>query len=186
MKRSKTSSKKIVVWAAAMLCALSLTACQQTGTQNSVSGSEPLEEITSTDIPLTTDAQQQETENTNMQNLEIIVAGQSFSAQLYDTEAAKVFAAMLPLTVEMQELNGNEKYYYLPDTLPTDAGNPDWIHTGDLMLYGSDCLVLFYEDFPTSYSYTPLGRITDTGNLENAVGTGDVTVTFQFTNSTSN
>lgn len=53
------------------------------------------------------------------------------------------------------------------------------IHAGDLMLYSNDCIVLFYKDFSTSYSYTPLGRITDTTGLENAVGKSSVRITFE-------
>ena len=56
----------------------------------------------------------------------------------------------------MDELNGNEKYYFMPNALPTDPERPGEIHTGDFMLYGSDCLVLFYKNFSSSYSYTRL------------------------------
>ena len=83
------------------------------------------------------------------------------------------------MTVNMSELNGNEKYYYMPDSLSMRSETPGQIQAGDLMLFGSDCLVLFYETFSTSYSYTPLGRI-DRPGLAEAVGRGRVEVTFEI------
>ena len=108
----------------------------------------------------------------------ITINGQTFLASLYDNETAAALKEKLPLTLDMSELNGNEKYNYLPFSLPTDAGNPGQIHAGDLMLYGSDCLVLFYESFPTSYRYTPIGRINDPSELADAVGSSGVQVIF--------
>ena len=79
------------------------------------------------------------------------------------------------------ELHGNEKYYYLSKGLPTASSNPGTIRTGDLMLYGSTCVVLFYETFSTSYTYTRLGRITNPSGLASALGSGGVNVTFEIT-----
>lgn len=67
----------------------------------------------------------------------------------------------------MQELNGNEKFYDLPKDLPTNPKQVTEIKKGDLMLFGSNCLVLFYENFKTSYSYTRLGRIVDFEQIAN-------------------
>lgn len=104
----------------------------------------------------------------------------SFTATLSDTAAANVFKELLPLTVRMDELNGNEKYCHLPDRLPTAASNPGAIHSGELMLFGSDCLVLFYESFRTSYSYTRIGRLDNPAGLAHALGSGSVTVKFEL------
>lgn len=109
----------------------------------------------------------------------LTVGGRRFEAVLYDGPAADALWEQFPMTVTMRELNGNEKYCGLPGALPTDAAVPEKIQTGDLMLYGSDCLVLFYQSFTTSYSYTPLGRLTDPAGLAQALGSGSVEIAFE-------
>lgn len=116
-------------------------------------------------------------EETNLK-IEISVSGKVFSAELADSETGRAFAAMLPLTLRMSELNGNEKYHYLEEDLPAAASRPGRIEAGDLMLYGRDCVVLFYESFSTSYSYTRIGRIADAEGLAEALGTGSAEVVF--------
>lgn len=61
----------------------------------------------------------------------------------------------------MLELNGNEKYAYIEKTLPTNSNNPKHILAGDIMLYGSDCLVIFYKSLKTNYNYTKIGHSDD-------------------------
>lgn len=111
-------------------------------------------------------------------NITITINGRKFSATLYDNETAKAFKDRLPMTLDMSELNGNEKYYYLPDILPTNSSRPSRINTGDIMLYGNSCLVIFYESFSTSYSYTPIGKIDDPDGIAKALGSGSVQITF--------
>lgn len=109
----------------------------------------------------------------------ISVGGRQFEASLLDNASTQALISRMPMTVTMNEMNGNEKYYYLPSALPTDTQSIGTIHTGDLMLFGSDCLVLFYEDFRTSYRYTQLGSISNPEGLSEALGRGSVQVTFQ-------
>ena len=112
-------------------------------------------------------------------NIKLTIGGKSFEAELAAGATAKAFSALLPMTLNMNELNGNEKYCYLDTSLPSDASNPGTIHTGDILLYGNNCVVVFYKTFKTSYSYTRIGRITDPAGLEEALGSGDVTVRFE-------
>ena len=108
----------------------------------------------------------------------VTVGSQQFSATLADTNTARAFADGFPLTLNMHDVNSNEKAFELPEALPSDPQNPGTISTGDLMLYRSDTIVLFYESFDTSYTYSRIGQITDPNGLSQALGTGDVTVTF--------
>lgn len=120
-------------------------------------------------------------EEDNMSDMEILVGNQTFSVTLYDNETVKAFRKLFPMTLNMSELNSNEKYYYLSGSLPADSGRVPGIHTGDLMLYGDNCLVLFYESFSTSYSYTPIGYVENPDGLAAVLGSGDVQITFRMT-----
>lgn len=126
-----------------------------------------------------------EGENEMNKNITVRVGGHSFAATLEENATARAFAALLPMTVTMNELNGNEKYYYLSENLPTDSYRPGTIRNGDLMLYGSSCVVLFYEPFSSSYSYTRIGRLDNPSGLASALGRGNVNVTFEI-NKTDN
>jgi hypothetical protein len=106
------------------------------------------------------------------------VSERRFAITLTDNAAARAFAAQLPLTLDMSELNGNEKHAELPRALPANASRPGTIRHGDLMLYGTTTLVVFYETFDSSYSYTRLGRLDDPSGLAQALGRGEVRVIF--------
>jgi hypothetical protein len=112
--------------------------------------------------------------------IKITVHKKTFTATLPGNNSAKAFKEMLPLTINMIELNGNEKYCDLPGSIVTNPAKPQTINTGDLMLYGANTLVLFYKTFSSSYSYTKLGMVDDTTGLAAALGSGNVTVTFEL------
>lgn len=103
-----------------------------------------------------------------------------FSITLSGTAAARAFAAQLPLTIDMADLNGNEKHAELPSALPVSASRPAAIRQGDLMLYGSSTLVVFYLGFDTSFAYTRLGRVDDPEGLAQALGPRSVRIRFSL------
>lgn len=108
----------------------------------------------------------------------ITVNGKRFTATLEKNETAQAFYQMLPLTLDMGEMNGNEKYSYLDRSLPSDSRRIDQILAGDVMLYGASCLVSFFETFTTSYTYTPIAHINDAEGYAAALSPGRVTVVF--------
>lgn len=112
--------------------------------------------------------------------IKIKVGDKIFTATLLDNPTATAFKALLPLTIKMNELNNNEKYADLSKSLPINASVPASIQAGDLMMYGSRTLVLFYKGFSTSYSYTKVGKIDDVTGLVAALGSGDINITYEL------
>ena len=107
-------------------------------------------------------------------NLSLQVNGKTFKITLEENETTEALTKVLPLKIIMNELNGNEKYYYLDTMLPSNPIRVEKIESGDIMLYGDNCLVIFYEDFKTTYSYTRIGKIENTEGLKEALGSGNV------------
>lgn len=120
-------------------------------------------------------------DNSNMNTtLKLTIGQTNFTATLEDNATVKELQSLLPMTLQMDELNGNEKYCYLSSSLPTAASRPGTIHVGDIMLYGSSCIVIFYKTFSSGYSYTRIGHIDDVEQLAQAVGSGSVSVRFEM------
>jgi hypothetical protein len=112
--------------------------------------------------------------------IKIKIGSGTFTATLFNNETVAALKALLPMTLNMNELNSNEKYADLKSHLPVNASNPGTIQNGDLMLWGANTLVLFYKTFSTSYSYTKLGKVDDPSGLAAAVGFGNVAVSFEM------
>lgn len=115
-----------------------------------------------------------------MPKIKITVASRSFVVTTYDNATARSFLALLPMTITMNDVNGNEKYRPLESNLPTSAAVPSKINAGDLMLWGANGLVLFYETFKTSYSYSKIGYIKNASGLKEALESNKVTTTFEL------
>lgn len=119
------------------------------------------------------------TYNASATKMKITIGTTVFTATLYDSPSADAFKAMLPLTIDMTELHGNEKYYDFSGPLPANTSVGGNIKAGDLTLYENNVLVLFYKSFNTSYSYTRLGHVDSPTRLAAALGAGNVAVKFE-------
>ena len=107
--------------------------------------------------------------------INVTINGKEYIIQLEDNETVKNFVNILPKEFNMSELNGNEKYAYMDSSLPTNSSNPKHINAGDVMLYGDNCLVIFYKSFDTNYSYTKIGHIDNLDDL----GSGSIIAKFE-------
>jgi len=97
--------------------------------------------------------------------IKVIINKKTYDLKLENNKTVEEFLDLLPQEFNMTELNGNEKYVYMKDSLSIDPYNPKHIEKGDVMLYGDNCFVLFYKSFDTSYSYTKIGHIDNLDDL---------------------
>lgn len=153
------------------------TGTEAAGVRRESDGGDNLSAMETTALNEIRDREETDIRNTDRVNVQI--GNESFTIILYDNDAAAAFAEMLPLTLDMSELNGNEKYFYLDSDLPAMAEPVGAIRNGDFMLYGANCLVLFYDSFSTGYSYTRLGRVENPEGLSTALGSDGAALTFQ-------
>ncbi len=112
------------------------------------------------------------------QRMWMTVGPRRYEIELADNAAAHALLKRLPISLDFEDLNGNEKHVELPDALPATPVRPGTIRRGDLMLYGSRTLVIFYATFESSYAYTRLGRVLDTAALPEALGSGATRIAF--------
>ena len=94
-----------------------------------------------------------------LNTIDINIDGNDYILRLEKNDTAKEFINILPKNFKMKELNGNEKYIYLENSFTVNPKKVKKIESGDVMLFGDDCLVIFYKSFDTSYSYTKIGHI---------------------------
>ena len=103
------------------------------------------------------------------------INNETFEMDLEDNSTVSALVKMLPLNLSMSDLNGNEKYAYFDKPLPTNTYSPKHIEAGDVMLFGDNCLVIFYESFDTSYNYSKIGRINNMSSL----GDGNISISIR-------
>lgn len=120
------------------------------------------------------------TEEDTEMKMNIQVGGAVFSATLENNEAVSELVAMMqesPVVIEMSDYSGFEKVGSLGRSL-TASNSQITTHAGDIVLYNGNQIVIFYGS--NSWSYTRLGHIDDLTGWEDALGGGDVTVTFSL------
>ena len=107
--------------------------------------------------------------------LKIEVCGQTFTATLEQNDATTALIAMLPITLSMSDYSGFEKVSSLGANLPTNNAQTT-TQAGDIVLYNGNQIVIFYGS--NSWSYTRLAHVDDLTGWAEALGSGDVSVTF--------
>ena len=158
---------------------LALPACGVGSTAVSApTGAEPSEEArpSQTTVPDSPDPEGE----TLMDKIILSFNGHTYTATLADNPSAAAFAELLedgPLTVSTHDYGNFEKVGTLGRSLPrTD----EQITTseGDIILYQGNQITVYYAQ--NTWTFTRLGRIDDPSGLREALGGGDVEITFQL------
>ena len=113
-------------------------------------------------------------------NMKVQAGDAVFSATLEENEAVASFVEMMrenPVSIQMSDYSGFEKAGSLGTSLPA-SNSQTTTHAGDIVLYNGNQIVIFYGS--NSWSYTRLGHVDDLTGWEEALGSGDVTVTFSL------
>ncbi|MGX8835468.1 cyclophilin-like fold protein [Amedibacillus sp. YH-ame6] len=115
-----------------------------------------------------------------LKELYITINDQSSKIILYDNKTTKELKEILPISFSMEDLHRNEKFVYLNQNFTTNSQTIAQIHKGDIMLFGSNCLVIFYESFLTTFQYTPVGKIENLSVLDKIVGNAVIEVYLEM------
>lgn len=114
--------------------------------------------------------------------MKVTVGETGFTATLADNEAVDALVEMMesgPVVLQMRDYASFEKVGPLGKSLPA-SNRQMTTQAGDIVLYQGDQIVMFYGT--NSWSYTRIGHIDDLTGWEDALGDGDVTVTFSMDN----
>lgn len=110
--------------------------------------------------------------------IRMTMAGQIITASLEESDSARDFFAMLPLTLPLEDYAETEKIAYLPRKLTTQTA-PEGIdpQVGDIAYYAPwGNLAIYYRDFGYSSGLIRLGRITSGLDALTAQPSGTLTI----------
>ncbi len=121
-----------------------------------------------------------DTEEDMVKKMTLQIGNSSFTATLENNPAVDAFVEMMndsSIIIQMNDYSGFEKVGSLGTNLPADDKQTT-THAGDIVLYNGNQIVIFYGS--NAWSYTRLGKIDDLSGWEDALGSGDITVTFSL------
>lgn len=125
-------------------------------------------------------AREESDKEVDVMRLYVQVNGHTFSATLENNSAVSALIDQLqegPITLSMSDYAGFEKVGPLGMELPADDTQTT-TQAGDIVLYQGNQIVIFYGS--NTWSYTRIGRIDDLNGWSEALGNGNVDVTFSL------
>lgn len=157
-----------------------ITACKNSQPESLLSYTDvALETEKETDQFLKNDNGISEEENTEMR-MKVQIGDSTFIAVLENNATTDALVEMMenePIVIQMNDYAGFEKVGSLGKSLPADNSQIT-TKAGEIVLYQGNQIVMFYGS--NSWSYTRIGRIDDLTGWEEALGSGNVAVSFSL------
>lgn len=121
-----------------------------------------------------------DTSKKDTMKLKITIGDKTATAILYDNPTSRDFAAMLPVTVKMDDYSNTEKIFYPSRKVSVkDAPAGFDPSVGDITLYAPwGNIALFYKDFGYSSGLISIGKITS--GIEAFAVKGSITAKFEL------
>ena len=106
--------------------------------------------------------------------INVSIQGNTYEAKIESNNTAKDFLKLLPMTLNMTDQNGNEKYSYVYSGLSTNVTKTKNILAGDIVLSGSSTIKIFYKSTKSS------GKVIKIGHIDNLpdLGSDNISVSF--------
>lgn len=172
------------IWRLSCLC-LTVLLCAMTGCSSRETDAAETGNQERTETETTADQEADQSETMEADSMKVMIGDTVFTAELADNSSAQALAELLaegPLVIDMHDYAKMEKVGPIGQSLPE---NNEQITTGpgDIILYQGDSLVIYYDT--NSWNFTRIGKIHDVTQKEllEAMGNGNVTVTFELENS---
>lgn len=166
IRRKAGRRKRTAIVLCALVLALGLTACGQTGQnkQTGQGGQDSAPAGTTAAVPETAEESTGTSSDSARNTISLRLTtedGTVIEYALNDSQAAADLYSQLPRTIEVEDYSTNEKIFYPPEELDTGDAPEAAGGAGVLAYYEPwGDVVMFYDDFSTASGLYELGTVT--------------------------
>ncbi len=159
-----------------------LAGCSQSSSNSDSNSASMINEIPSLpseeSVDDSTNADSDRLDEKELFNLYSIVNGQELKAILYNTETNRRLVSEIQrnpwLQLSCYDVDGTYKYYDLPRNYPTNTETIQSVKAGEILMDGSDRILLYYQDAELNGEYTKIGYFEDAARAAEAIGIEDI------------
>ncbi len=106
------------------------------------------------------------TKLTDSRGINVIINNVTYNVTLEDNLTVEDIIALDTIILNAEDESLGYKYAYLNNSITYSPEYTGKILKGDLLLYDSNCIVLYYQDMDTDKVYTKIGHVENLDTLE--------------------